>query len=71
MIPKWNKVIIIEAHAEQEPEDLDAAAADGLAIARASKVPARIEWKMADETVDLDNLDTNTLHHANPPVFKF
>lgn len=70
MIPKWNKVIIIEAHAEQEPEDLDAAAADGLAIARASKVPARIEWKMADETVDLDNLDTNTLHHANPPVFK-
>lgn len=68
MIPKCNKVIIVEAHGEQDPEDLDAAAADGLMIARASKVPARIEWKMADESVDLDNLDLNALHHANPPV---
>lgn len=73
MIPKWNKVIIVEAHAEQEPnQDLMADAADGLitAAARSSRMPARIEWKMADETVDLDNLDLNALHHANPPVIQ-
>jgi magnesium-transporting ATPase (P-type) len=66
MVPKWNKVIIVEAHAEQEPEDLDG---DGLLIARTNKVPPRIEWKLADETVDLDNLDLNAIHqHANHPV---
>lgn len=67
MIPKWNKVIIVEAHPEQEPDDLDSA--DGL-ITRTNKLPARIEWKMAEESVDLDNLDLNAIHeHANHPVY--
>lgn len=67
MIPRWNKVIVVEAHPEQMSGGENDCESDGL-ITR-NRVPARIEWKMAEESVDLDNLDLNALHqHSTHPV---
>lgn len=61
MIPKWNRVITVEAHA---PTDVDPG---GGHQQQQGGVPARIEWKFAEETVDLDNLDHNVIQqHAYP-----
>jgi magnesium-transporting ATPase (P-type) len=63
MVPKGNKVIFVEAHPPEEHQ------ADGL---NSTSVPARIEWKLAEDSVDLDRLDvdahaiTNTYQNSYP-----
>lgn len=71
MIPKLNRVIVVEAHEPVQHLENDLNAGDGLIIHSSadSGIPARIEWRLADEAVDLDNLDLNAIHeHANHPV---
>lgn len=61
-IPKNNRIIVVEAHAAQNDEyEFD----PGNSFKNSSRVPARIEWKLADESVDLDNLDLKSLHQQS------
>lgn len=62
MVPKNNKVIFVEAHPPEEPTEHDGP------ITSNNYVPARIEWKMAEESVDLDHLELNNNYQSSYPV---
>ena len=49
MIPKNNKVVLVEAHPAQEPSD----------ASKGSGVPARIEWKVAENFSDIEEQSTS------------
>ncbi|RNA15084.1 putative cation-transporting ATPase 13A3 isoform X2 [Brachionus plicatilis] len=56
MVPRNNRVIFVEAHPPQEqPDQQDI---------NLISVPARIEWKLAEESVNLDQMDVD-IHVTN------
>ncbi|CAF0752314.1 unnamed protein product [Brachionus calyciflorus] len=54
IVPKNNKVIFVEAHPPEEPHEEQ----DQVNI-NSRTVPARIEWKLAEDSIDLDNMDVD------------
>lgn len=57
IVPKNNKVIFVEAHPPQEKVDQQ--------DINLTNVPARIEWKLAEESIDLDQMDVDIHSTSN------